>query len=95
MMSVISSGDLSTSLRIQYRITLKIPLVKNDAKSLEGIEGSITVGSIEPSTASFVKGVDAIAVIVGIIGSAALSFIMSKISLRRIPKMNLTDINKA
>ena len=39
MMSVISSGDLSTSLRIQYRITLKIPLVKNDAKSLEGIEG--------------------------------------------------------
>ena len=39
MMSVISSGDLSTSLRIQYRITLKIPLVKNDAESLEGIEG--------------------------------------------------------
>ena len=59
------------------------------------IMGSVTVGSIEPSTASFVKGVDAIAVIVGIIGSAALSFIMSKISLRRIPKMNLTDINKA
>ena len=170
MMSVISSGDLSTSLRIQYRITLKIPLVKNDAKSLEGIEGyssiaddktnqyrnfetfstvsnavvliymilailmaivvllnlnamfieekkrelivltavgiilgiilgcimgSITVGSIEPSTASFVKAIDAKAVIAGIIGSSVLAFVMGKISLRRIPNMSLTDINKA
>ena len=191
MMSVISSGDLSTSLRIQYRITLKMPLVKNDAKSLEGIEGyssiaddktnqyrnfetfstvsnavvliymilailmaivvllnlnamfieekkrelivlmingfsvkdaqhyvsndsivltavgiilgiilgcimgSITVGSIEPSTASFVKAIDAKAVIAGIIGSSMLAFVMGKISLRRIPNMSLTDINKA
>ena len=191
MMSVISSGDLSTSLRIQYRITLKMPLVKNDAKSLEGIEGyssiaddktnqyrnfetfstvsnavvliymilailmaivvllnlnamlieekkrelivlmingfsvkdaqhyvsndsivltavgiilgiilgcimgSITVGSIEPSTATFVKSIDAKAVIAGIIGSSVLAFVMGKISLRRIPNMSLTDINKA
>ncbi len=191
MMSVISSGDLSTSLRIQYRITLKMPLVKNDAKSLEGVEGyssiaddmtnqyrnfetfstvsnavvliymilailmaivvllnlnamfieekkrelivlmingfsvkdaqryvsndstvltavgiilgiilgcimgSITVGSIEPTTASFVKAIDAKAVIAGIIGSSVLAFVMGKISLRRIPKMSLTDINKA
>lgn len=191
MMSVISSGDLSASLRIQYRITLKMPLVKNDAKSLEGVKGyssiaddktnqyrnfetfstvpnavvliymilailmaivvllnlnamfieekkrelivlmingfsvkdaqhyvsndsivltavgiilgiilgcimgSITVGSIEPSTASFVKAIDAKAVIAGIIGSSVLAFVMGKISLRRIPKMSLTDINKA
>ena len=191
MMSVISSGDLSTSLRIQYRITLKMPLVKNDAKSLEGIEGyssiaddktnqyrnfetfstvsnavvliymilailmaivvllnlnamlieekkrelivlmingfsvkdaqhyvsndsivltavgiilgiilgcimgSITVGSIEPSTATFVKSIDAKAVIAGILGSSVLAFVMGKISLRRIPNMSLTDINKA
>ena len=95
MMSVISSDDLSTSLRIQYRITLKTPLVKNDAKSLEGIEGSITVGSIEPSTASFVKAIDAKAVIADIIGSSVLAFVMGKISLRRIPNMSLTDINKA
>ena len=59
------------------------------------IMGSITVGSIEPSTASFVSDIDARAVIAGIVGSSVLAFVMGKISLRRIPNMNLTDINKA
>ena len=75
MMSVISSGDLSTSLRIQYRITLKIPLVKNDAKSLEGIEGYSSIADDKTNQ--------------------MLAFVMGKISLRRIPNMSLTDINKA
>ena len=58
------------------------------------IMGSITVAAIEPSTAVFVKNVDAMAVIVGVVGSALLAFIMGKIALRRIPKFKLTDINK-
>ncbi|MBQ9042173.1 MAG: FtsX-like permease family protein [Eggerthellaceae bacterium] len=58
------------------------------------VMGAITVGSVEPSTASFVKSVDLMAVLVGVIGSAVLAFIMSVISLRRIPRFELTDINK-
>ena len=58
------------------------------------IMGSITVGAIEPSTATFVKDIDWIAVLVGVIGSALLALIMSLISLRRIPRFDLTDINR-
>ena len=58
------------------------------------IMGSITVLSIEPSTATFIKAVDGWAVGIGIVGSAALALIMSMIALRRIPKFDLTDINK-
>ena len=43
------------------------------------IMGSITVGAIEPSTATFVKDIDWIAVLVGVIGSALLALIMSLI----------------
>jgi len=56
--------------------------------------GSITVMAIEPSTAVFVKSVDGWAVLIGILGAAILSIIMGWISLRRIPKFDLTDINK-
>ncbi len=58
------------------------------------IMGSVTVAAIEPSTAVFVKSADIWAIIIGILGSAALAVIMSIIALRRIPKFNLTDINK-
>ena len=58
------------------------------------IMGSVTVAAIEPSTGVFVKSVDLWAVIIGVVGSAALAVIMSVIALRRIPKFNLTDINK-
>ena len=56
--------------------------------------GSITVMAIEPSTAVFVKSVDGWAVLIGILGAAILSIIMGWISLRRIPKFDLTDSNK-
>ena len=58
------------------------------------IMGALSVAAIEPSMGMFVKDVDLMAVIVGIVGSAALAAIMSIIALRRIPKFNLTDINK-
>ena len=56
--------------------------------------GSITVASIEVSTAVFVKSVDLWAVAIGVVGSAILAIIMGEIALRRIPKFNLTDISK-
>ena len=58
------------------------------------VMGSVTVLAIEPSTATFIKAVDGWAVGIGIVGSAALALIMSMIALRRIPKFDLTDINK-
>ena len=58
------------------------------------VTGSITVGAVEPSTASFIKDVDLTAVLVGVVGSAVLAIIMSIIALRRIPRFELTDINK-
>ena len=58
------------------------------------IVGSNTVAAIEPSTACFVKAPDLWAIIIGTIGGGLLATIMAKISLRRIPKFNLTDINK-
>ena len=190
MMSVISSGDLSTSLRIQYRITLKIPLVKNDAKSLEGIEGyssiaddktnqyrnfetfstvsnavvliymilailmaivvllnlnamfieekkrklivlmingfsvkdakayiyrdslaltvigiilgvvlgalmgNVTVGALEPTFGSFLKGFNLLAAAVGIVGAGTFSVAVLLYALRKIPRFDLTDINR-
>ena len=58
------------------------------------VMGSVTVASMEPATASFVKDIDALAVTAGIVGTVILAVIMSLISLHRIPKFNLTDINK-
>ena len=58
------------------------------------IMGSITVGTIEPMTAFFFKGIDWTAILVGTAVTAVLSFVMSLIALRRIPAFKLTDINK-
>ena len=56
--------------------------------------GSLTVAAIEPPTATFVRDPDMIAIVVGIVGSAVLTIIMGAIALRRIPRFQLTDINK-
>ena len=58
------------------------------------VMGSVTVASIEPESASFVKDIDWPAVVAGIVGSAGLALIMSKIALRRVPRFNLTDIDR-
>ncbi len=58
------------------------------------IMGSITVAAIEPSTAVFIKSVDAWAVLIGIFGSAILAIAMSLIALRRVNNFELTDINR-
>jgi putative ABC transport system permease protein len=60
-----------------------------------GIMGAITVGSVEPNSAVFLKGIAWRAMAVGAGGSAILAVVMSMVALRRIPRFNLTDINKA
>ena len=59
------------------------------------IMGSITVAAVEPTVADFFKGIAWRAVAAGLLGSAILAFAMSAVALRRIPKFDLTDINKA
>ena len=56
--------------------------------------GSVTVMTIEPITAFFVKDADAIAIASGIMGSTVLAIAMAFIALRRVNKFNLTDINR-
>ena len=58
------------------------------------VMGSLTVGSVEPTSAFFYKGVDWVAVAAGAGMSALLALVMSVIALRRIPAFNLTDINR-
>ena len=56
--------------------------------------GSITVAAIEPTSGVFLKEIDPLAVLVGVVGTAVLALVMCLIALRRIPRFNLTDINK-
>lgn len=61
---------------------------------LGAIMGAVSVASLEPSTAWFVKDVDWRAIVAGVAVSAILACAMSMVALRRIPRFNLTDINK-
>ncbi len=57
------------------------------------IMGVVTVGSVEPVTATLLKTIDPIAVVAGVLGSFALAIIMNIIALRRIDNFILTEIN--
>ena len=56
--------------------------------------GAVTIAAMEPATASFLKAIDPMAVAIGVVGSAVLAAIMCVLSLRRIPRFDLTDINR-
>jgi putative ABC transport system permease protein len=58
------------------------------------VMGAITVASVEPDTAFFLKDIDPVAIIVATASSTILATIMTLISLRRIPAFELTDINR-
>lgn len=78
-----------------YRDTIVLTVIGIVAGVVLGaIMGSLTVLSIEPASASFVKGVDPVACLAGVFGSAVLAIIMSLIALRRIGRFELTDINR-
>ena len=57
------------------------------------IVGNISIMAFDSSSTSFMKGMDIIAIAVGVVGTMVLAFIISLISLRKIDKFKLTDIN--
>ena len=56
--------------------------------------GDLTVGALEPMNGFFFKGFNVVAAIIGVLGAGVLAAIMLIIALRRIPKLDLTDINR-
>ena len=56
--------------------------------------GSITVAALEPVMGWFVKEFSWIATLVGVVGAAVFSTAVLFYALRRIPRFDLTDINR-
>ncbi len=61
---------------------------------LGAIMGGITVWALEPESGYFIKGFNEVAALVGIIGAGVFAAAVLIWSLRRIPKFDLTDINR-
>ena len=56
--------------------------------------GDLTVSALEPAYGHFFRGFNLTAALLGVLGAGVLSAIMLIISLRRIPRFDLTDINR-
>lgn len=52
------------------------------------------LSSFETNVTLMLKNVDPLAILIGILGSYILIFIISLISLKKIDKLRLSDINK-
>lgn len=61
---------------------------------LGAVMGGITVRALEPSTGYFIKSFNGIAALVGGVGAGAFAVAVLLYSLRRIPRFDLTDINR-
>lgn len=61
---------------------------------LGAIVGHISVLSVEPPNVTFFHGVDALACIVGAGATLVFSYLAGLVALRRIPRFELTDINR-
>lgn len=61
---------------------------------LGSVMGNVTVVALEPFSGYFIRGINTLAVFAGAIGSGVLSAVMLLVSLRRIPRFDLTDINR-
>ena len=61
---------------------------------LGALMGNVTVGALEPTFGSFLKGFNWLAAIVGIVGAGTFSVAVLLYALRKIPRFDLTDINR-
>ncbi len=61
---------------------------------LGAMMGNVTVGALEPTFGSFLKGFNWLAAAVGIVGAGAFSVAVLLFALRKIPRFDLTDINR-
>jgi ABC-type antimicrobial peptide transport system permease subunit len=62
--------------------------------AIGALMGSITTSALEPEVGFFVKGFSWLAAIAGAVGSFAFSLGVLMLALRRIPRFDLTDINR-
>ena len=56
--------------------------------------GNVTIMTLEPDIAYFVKGIDWFACIAGAAASAVLAVVLCAAALRKISAFKLSDINK-
>lgn len=56
---------------------------------------ALSIHSFESGMAFFIKGFNWLACLIGVAGTAILTFVMMQIALHRIDKLKLSDINKA
>lgn len=78
-----------------YRDTILLTIIGIIIGILIGMTmGSLSLISIEFSSTSYVLTPSLVACLVGAAASAVFAFIVSVIALRRIPRFNLTDINR-
>ena len=92
---MINGFSVADAKRYIYRDTIALTVIGIVCGLVLGaVMGSITVATIEPTAASFFKGLDPIALAAGVGVCAVLALAMSIIALRRIPAFKLTDINK-
>ncbi|MDO4806954.1 MAG: hypothetical protein Q4A07_06875 [Coriobacteriales bacterium] len=61
---------------------------------LGAVMGGITVYALEPSLAYWIKGFNVVAGLAGIIGAGLFATLVLLYALRRIPRFDLTDINR-
>ena len=61
---------------------------------LGSVTGNFTVKALEPGYGYFIKGFNPLAAGIGIVGCAAFSAAVLLYALRRIPRFDLTDINR-
>ena len=61
---------------------------------LGAIMGGITVAALEPSSGFFLKGFNEIAAMIGVVGAFTFAIAVLLYALRRIPRFDLTDINR-
>ena len=56
--------------------------------------GNVTVDALEPAYGSFFKGFNWLAAVVGVVGAGTFSIAVLLFALRKIPRFDLTDINR-
>lgn len=62
--------------------------------ALGAVLGNVTVRALEPTFGSFLKGFNWLAAAVGVVGAGTFSVAVLLFALRKIPRFDLTDINR-
>lgn len=92
---MINGFSVKDAKRYVYNDTIVLTIIGIALGLIVGsIAGITSVASVEASTSNFWKAVDIPALGIGVVISAVLAFVMSAIALRRVPRFNLTDINR-